>query len=147
MERLGVTKHGCHCLDTGTTHVVEWVLLGERPTGGLRVGTQCHRLWILCSEALHNLCPEQTACTHLGNLHEVVHADSPEERQTRCESVNVDAGIDTCTQILHTVCQCVGKLDVGCGSCLLHVIAGDGDGVELRHVLRCVFKYVGNDLH
>ena len=32
VERLGVTQHGCHSLDTGTTHVVERILLGERPT-------------------------------------------------------------------------------------------------------------------
>ena len=32
VERLGMTEYGSHCLDTGTTYVVERILLCERPS-------------------------------------------------------------------------------------------------------------------
>ena len=40
VERLSMTQHGCHGLDTSTAYVVEGILLGETPTRGLRVSTQ-----------------------------------------------------------------------------------------------------------
>ena len=40
VQRLGVTQSGTHSLDAGTGHIVERVLLGERPTRSLRVRTQ-----------------------------------------------------------------------------------------------------------
>ena len=111
------------------------------------MGTQGQRLGVLGTEGLHNLGPKQTAGAHLGNLHEVVHADSPEERQAGCEGIYIDAGVDTRAQIVHTVGQRVGQLDVGSGTSLLHVIARDRDAVELRHLLRRIFEDVGDDLH
>ena len=147
VERLGVSQHGCHGLDTGAAHIVEWILLGERPARCLGVGAQSERLRILGSEALHNLGPQETSCTHLGNLHEVVHADGPEEREARSERIDVDACVDTCAEVVHTVGEGVGQLDVGSGTCFLHVVAGDGDGVELRHLLRSVLEDVGDNLH
>ena len=147
VQRLGVTKHGSHSLDTGTTHIVEGILLCQRPTGRLRVCAESHRLGVLRTEALYNLGPQQAACTHLCDFHEVVHTDSPEEREARCEGIHVDACIDTCTQVVHTVGQRVSQLDVGCCACFLHVVARDGDAVELRHLLRGIFEDVGDDLH
>ena len=32
MERLSMTQHSSHSLDTSTTYVIEWILLGQRPT-------------------------------------------------------------------------------------------------------------------
>ena len=99
------------------------------------MGTQGQRLRVLGTEALHNLSPEQTACTHLGDLHEVVHADGPEERQTGSEGIDVDTSVDTRTQVVHTVGEGVSQLNVSRGTCLLHVVARDRDAVELRHLL------------
>ena len=46
-------------------------------------------LSILRAEALDELRPEQARRAHLGDLHEEVHADRPEERQPRRELVDV----------------------------------------------------------
>ena len=136
-----------HSLDTSTTYVVEGVLLCERPTGSLAVSTQSHRFRVLCTKRLHNLCPQHTTGTHLGNLHKVVHTDSPEETETRSKSIHIHTRIDTCAEVLHTIGEGVCQLDVGSGTCLLHVVTGDRNRVELRHLLRGVLKDVGDNLH
>ena len=84
---------------------------------------ECHGLGVLGTEALHYLGPQQTSGTHLGYLHEVVHADGPEEAEAGSKGVHIDAGVDTCTQIVHTVGQGVSQFDVGSCTSLLHVIA------------------------
>ena len=58
-----------------------------------------------------------------------------------------DARIDTSAEVLDTVSDGEGDLYVGRGAGLLHVVARDGDRVELRHLLRGVLKDVGDDLH
>ena len=77
----------------------------------------------------------------------MIHADGPKERQTGCEGVDRHACVHARTEVLQTVGQRVCKLDVGRGSRLLHVVARNGDRVELGHVLRGVFEDVGDDLH
>ena len=111
------------------------------------MGTQCQRLGILGVELTYDLSPEHTCCTHLGNLHEEVHSDSPEEAQAGCEGIDIHTGVDTCAEVFQTVGQCVCKLDIACGAGFLHVVTRNGDGVELRHILRCIFEYVGDDPH
>ncbi len=111
------------------------------------MGAQGKRFRVLRVELLDDLGPEKTGRTHLGHFHEVVHANSPEERQTRSEGVDVDACIDTGTEIFETVSESVGKLDVACRTGFLHVVAGDGDRVKFGHVLRSVFEDVGDDSH
>ena len=147
VQRLGVTQSGTHSLDAGTGHVVERVLLGERPTRGLRMGTQGQRFLVLRIESLHNLGPQHTGSAHLGNLHEVVHARAPEEGQTWRESVDVQASLDTRAEVIPTVGQGVSHLNVGGGAGFLHVVARNGDAVELRHVLRGELEDVGDDAH
>ena len=147
MQRLGVTQCGTHRLDGRAGHIVEGILLRERPARGLRVGTQRQRLGILRIELLDDLGPQHTCRTHLGDLHEVIHADGPEERQARCEGVDRHAGIDTRAQVLQTVGQRVRQLDVGRGTRLLHVVTRNRDRVELGHVLRGVLEDVGDDAH
>ena len=77
----------------------------------------------------------------------MVHSDGPEEGQTRSERIHINAGVDACTQVVHTVGQGVSQLNVGCSTGLLHVVTRDGDAVELRHLLACELEDVGNDLH
>ena len=111
------------------------------------MGTQGKGFGVLGVELIDYFSPQHTGGTHLGNLHEMVHAHAPEETKTRSEVVHTHAGIDTSTQVLQTVGQGVGQLDVGGGTCLLHVVAGDGDAVEFGHVFGGVFEDVGNNLH
>ena len=106
------------------------------------------RLGVLRGElALDELRPEQARGAHLGDLHEEVHADRPEERQPRRERVDVEAGRDAGAHVFDAVGQRVGELEVGRRAGFLHVIAGDRDGVELRHLLRRVGEDVGDDAH
>ena len=142
-----MSQGGAHGLDAGAGHVVEGILLGEAPAGGLAVGTQGQRLGILRVELLDDLGPQHAGGAHLGDLHEVVHAHAPEEGETRREVVDAHARLDAGAEVLETVGQGVGQLDVGGGAGLLHVVAGDGDGVELRHMLRGVLEDIGDDLH
>ena len=50
-------------------------------------------------------------------------------------------------QVLHPVGEGVGQLQVGRRPGLLDVVAGDGDGVVARHLLRGVGEDVGDDPH
>ena len=147
VKRLGVAQNGAHGLDAGTSHIVEGILLGERPSGSLAVRTQRQRFRVLGVELLHDPGPEHTGCTHLGDLHEIVHRDAPEERQTRSEGVDIHAGVHTCAEIFQTVGQRVCQLDVGGSAGLLHMVTGDRDGVELGHVFRGVLEDICDDLH
>ena len=142
-----MTEGSGHSFDTGTPHVVVGILLGERPSRGLAVRTEHERLRILSAKALDHLSPEHTRSTHLSDLHKVVDADAPEEGETWRKLVHRDTCVDTSAEVLDTVSDGKGDLDVGRSTSLLHVIARDGDRVELRHLLRGVLKDVGDDLH
>ena len=141
VQRLGAAVRGGQRLDGGARDVVEHVLGGEAPAAGLAVRAQGERLGVLGRElALDELGPQQAGGAHLGDLHEVVHADRPEERQPRRERVDVEAGRHAGAHVLDAVGQRVGELQVRRRAGLLHVIAGDGDGVELRHLRDCVTR-------
>ena len=102
---------------------------------------------LLRLEALDELRPEQARGAHLGHLHEEVHADRPEERQARRELVDGQAGGDAGADVLDAVGERVGEFEVLRRARLLHVVAGDRDRVELRHVRRGVGEDVGDDAH
>jgi hypothetical protein len=53
----------------------------------------------------------------------------------------------TRSTIFETVGDGIGQLECRCGTCLLHMIATDGNGIELRHVLRRISKDISNDSH
>ena len=131
----------------GAHHVVEDVLRGQRPAGGLAMRAQRQRARVLRIELLHQLGPQQPRGAHLGDFHEEVHADRPEERQPRREAVDVEAGGEAGAHIFDAVGERIGELEVLRRAGFLHVIAGDRDRIELRHVLRGVGEDVGDDPH
>ena len=147
VQRLRVPLRCGHRLDAGAGDVVERVLRGQRPTGGLRMRAQRLRFRVLGVELADEFAPQQPAGAQLGDLHEEVHSDAPEEREPRREFVDgkpdVQAGLD----VVHTVGQRVGKLQIRCGAGLLDVIAGDRDRVESRHLGAGVAEDVGDDPH
>ncbi len=147
VQRLGVPLGGGHRLDAGADDVVVDVLRGQRPARGLRVGAQRERLVVLRPEVPDELGPQQPRRPQLRDLHEVVHADAPEEGQARREAVDVEPGVPPGPQVLDAVGEGVRELQVGRRPGLLDVVAGDGDRVELRHLLRGVGEDVGDDLH
>ena len=111
------------------------------------MGPQRQRFRILGAESANELTPQQTAGTKLGHLHEEVHPDAPEERQPRRERVDVQAGVEAGLEVVDTVGECVGEFEIGCGTGLLDVVAGNRDGVELRHVRAGVGEDIGDDPH
>ena len=89
----------------------------------------------------------QTGGAHLRDFHEQVFALRPEEREPRRKSVDVDAGLDAGADVFDAVGQRVSHFQVGGRAGFLHVITGDRDRVELRHVLRGELEDVRDDPH
>ena len=111
------------------------------------MGAQRQRFRVLRVELGDQLTPQQPAGAQLGDLHEEVHADAPEERKPRRELVDVEAGVQTRLDVLDAVGQRVGQLEIGCGTGLLDVVTGDRDRVELRHLGAGVAEDVGDHPH
>ena len=148
VQRLGAALRRRHRLDHGAHDVVVGILRGQRPAGGLAMGAQRQRALVLRRKILLDQgCPQQPAGPQLGDLHEEVHAGVPEEGKARREAVDVEPGGDAGTRIFDAVGDGVGELQVGRRAGLLHVIAGDRDRVEFRHVPRRVADDVGDDPH
>jgi hypothetical protein len=147
VQRLRVALRGGHGLDAGARHVVVDVLRGEAPAGGLAVRAQREALLALGLEALDDVGPEQARGPHLGDLHEEVGADGPEEREARRECVHPEARGDARAQVLEPVRQRVPELEVERRAGLLHVVARDADAVELGHLLGRVAEDVRDDPH
>ena len=81
---------------------------------------------------------QSSRAAQLGDLHEEVHPDGEEERQPRRERVDVEAPGVRRPDVLEPVGEREAELLHGGRPGLLHVVAGDGDGVEPGHVLlRC----------
>ena len=88
VQRLRVPLGGRHRLDARAGDVVERVLRGQRPARGLRMGAQRKRFRVLGIELGDQLAPQQPPGPQLGDLHEEVHPDAPEEGQPRRELVD-----------------------------------------------------------
>ena len=147
VQRLRVPLRRSHCLDTRPCHVVEDVLRRQRPSGRLRMRAQRQRFRVLRAELRDQFAPQQPCGTKFRDLHEEVHADAPEERESGRELVDVEARLDTGADVLDAVGECVGQLEIGGRSGLLDVVAGDRYRVELRHLRAGVGKDVGDDPH
>ena len=147
VQRLHVAEDGGQRLEGGARHVVERLLRGEAPAGGLRVRAQQHRLRAGRREGVHQPGPQRAAGAQLGDLHRVRHADAPEKAETRREGVDVEAGGEAGADVFDPIGQGVGQLEVGRGSGLLHVVAAHRDRVEARHVRRAVADDVRHDAH
>ena len=91
--------------------------------------------------------PQRAGRAHLGDLHEEVHADRPEEAEPRGELVDGHPGREAGPHVLDTVRQRVGELEVLGRPGLLDVVAGDRDRVEAGHPRRGVAEDVGDDPH
>ena len=105
------------------------------------------RFRVLGVELPDEFAPQQPAGAQLGDLHEEVHSDAPEERQPRRELVDGKPGGQPCLDVVEAVGQRVGQLQIRGGAGLLDVIAGDRDRVESRHLGAGVAEDVGDDPH
>ncbi len=147
VQRLGVAHGRGQRLETGPGDVVVGILGGEAPARGLRVGAQHHGFGVCRPHGLHDLRPQQPRRAQLGDLHEDIHADGPEERDPRREGVDIETRRPAGADILDAVGEGVAELEIEARPGLLHVIAGDRDRVEARHLLRGIAEDVGDDPH
>ena len=108
---------------------------------------QGQRFRVLRAELTDQPGPDRPRGAHFRDLHEEVHPDRPEEAEPRGERIDVQPGRRTGPQVLQTVGQRVGELQVGGGPGLLDVVAGDRDRVEFRHFRRGEGEDVGDDPH
>ena len=145
MQRLGAALRRRHRLDAGARHIVENVLRGERPARRLTMGAQRQRAGVARIELLHQLRPERARGAQLRHLHEEVHADAEEKRKPRREAVDVERSGEPRAHIFDAVGERVGELEIGRCSGFLHVIAGDRDRIEFRHMRRGVGENIGDD--
>src|SRR3546814_12839464 len=102
---------------------------------------------LLCAQISHHTIPERTCSTQFRYLHEEIHADSEEERKTTGELVYIKSRSHSVAHIFGTIRNGEGQFLHLCRTGFLHMIARDGDAVELRHVLRGIAENVRNDPH
>ncbi len=109
------------------------------------MGAQRQRARVLRLERLHQLGPEHAGGAQLGDLHEIIHADRPEERHARRELIDGEPGLDAGAHIFDAVGERIGEFEILRRARLLHVIAGNRDRIELRHLGGGVGEDVGDD--
>ncbi len=147
VQRLRMALRRRHRLDGSAHHVVVDVLRGQRPAGGLAMGAQRQRARVFRMELRQELGPQEPRGAHLGDFHEKIHADRPEERQPRCEAIDIEACGQAGAQIFDAIGQRIGEFEVLRRAGFLHVIARNRDRVVFRHFLRGIGKNVGDDPH
>src|SRR5215217_1803663 len=91
MQRLCLAVDRRRRFDACPGYIVEHVLRRERPARSLAMGSERQRPLILRFELCHDLRPQEARRPELGDLHEIIHADPPEERQPRCECIDAKA--------------------------------------------------------
>src|SRR5947209_8893725 len=92
-----------HSLDAGAHDIVEYVLCGERPAARLAMRAQRQRLLRFRIEILDELRPDETRGAHLGDFHEKIHADRPEERQPRRELIDGEPRLQSGAEIFDAI--------------------------------------------
>ena len=147
VQRLGAAQHRGHRLDGCAHHVVVRVLLGQRHAAGLAVRAQHLGPLALRAQLRHGAMPQHARGAQLGDFHEEVHADGEEEGQPPREIVEVKARCDAVTCIFDAVGDGEGQFLHLRRARFLHMIAGNGDAVELGHFAAGITEDVRNDPH
>ncbi|MND63379.1 hypothetical protein D3C80_546870 [compost metagenome] len=111
------------------------------------MGSKHQRGCLLRFELFHDPRPKQARGTKLCRFHEEIHADGEKEGQASGEIIDIQPLGECRPHIFAAIRQREGQFLHQCRARFLHVIAGYGDGVEFRHLLRRIFDDVGNDPH
>ena len=102
---------------------------------------------ILRAQIGHHPMPQHAGGPQLGDLHEEIHADGEEKRQPPGEFVDVQPAGNTVFHIFLPIGDGKGQFLHLRRPGLLHVIAGNRDRVELRHLARRITEDVADDPH
>src|SRR5205807_203167 len=95
----------------------------------------------------HDLCPYPSGRAEFRDLLEEVGLAHKEERQSRCELVDIDTRAGHLTHVSPGVGHGEGHLLHGTGPRLRDVVPADVDGVVPGHVASAVDDRVSNDSH
>jgi hypothetical protein len=148
VQALRVALRCRHRLHAGADHVVVDVLRGQRPAGGLAMGAQRGGFGFFganscCMSFDHSSRPARSLAT---SMKKFMPMAQKKERRGAKLSISMPAATPA-PGVFDAVGQRVGKLQVRRRSGLLHVVAGDRDGVEFRHLPGRVGEDVGDDPH
>ena len=98
-----------HCLGGIAEHIYIRIVNRLVPSACDCVNLDLAAVFLLCSVSLHDVGPEKSGCTELGNLHEVVAADGNRELDSLCRLVNLYSGILQEVEVfaahIHSVCK------------------------------------------
>ncbi len=147
VQRLRAAQHGRQRFHRGTHHIVVRVLFRQRHAACLAVGAQHLGALVLRAQLRHHPVPEHARRAQLRHFHEEVHADAEEERKPRRERIDLQPLAHRRARVFHAVRQREGQFLHRGRARLMHVIAGDRDRIEFRHLVRGVFDDVGHDPH
>ena len=148
MEGLRAAHDGCRRLQRDADDVVVRLLRREHGACSLGMEAEFHGLVLLRAEAVaHDLRPDATGCTILRDFFEHVVVRVPEEGETAREIVDVESRLDGGIDVGDAVGDRKGNLLGSRGAGFADMVARDGNGVPLRHVLRAVSKDVGDEAH
>ena len=148
VEGLRAAHDGCRRLQRDADDVVVRLLRGEHGACSLGMEAELHGLVLLRAEAVaHDLRPDAAGCTVFRDFFEHVVVRVPEEGETTRKIVDVEAcldgGIDVGDAVGNRKRDFLGSRGAG----FADMIARDGNGVPLRHVLRAVCEDVGDEAH
>ncbi|GBD29431.1 hypothetical protein HRbin32_00520 [bacterium HR32] len=137
VQGLGAAQHRGQRLDRDPDHVVVGLEGLQARTRGLGVEPEGRRTGVLGAEALpHQPRPQATRRTELGHLLEQVEVRVEEETQGRREPIHGEAAGQDRLHVLHRVPEGERHLLHRGRPRLPDVVAGDGDGVPPRQVVR-----------
>ncbi len=105
------------------------------------------RLGVLRPQPFHDIVPQRARGAHLGDLHEEVHADAPEEGQARRKGIDIEPRFHRALGVFLAVGDGKGQFLHRRRPGFVHVIARNRNAVEFRHVGRSICDDVRNDPH
>ena len=123
MQGLRVSLYGRQCFDTGAGNIVERVLFGQTPSRSLAVRAQHQGFGVRRVEPFDDFGPQHSGRSELCDLHEKIHADTPEKRQAGSEVVDLKPGIYAGSQVCEPVGKGIGQLQIGGCSGFLHMVS------------------------
>ena len=148
MQRLRAAHDCCCGLERNADDVVVRLLCGEHRACRLRVNAEHLGFCFLGLETiLHDLGPDAAGCAELRNFLENIVVCVPEEGETSCKVVNVEAGLNGSLDVSDAVCNGECNFLRCCGTSLADVVARDGNRVPVRDVLGAIFKNVRDQAH
>ena len=137
VQRLRAAEHAGQGLDRRTNDVDLGLLGGQRHTRRLRVEPQLQRTFELGAIAVAQPSrPDPPSGAVLGDLFEEVDVGVEEERQSRSERVDREAGLHGQFDVREPVGKREGQLLDRRGAGLADVVSGDRDRVPARHLRR-----------